>query len=32
VLFGTEPMFRDHPKKLYQQVAQALYWVTADAP
>jgi hypothetical protein len=29
VLFGTEPMFRDHPKKLYQQVAQALYWVTA---
>ena len=30
VLFGTEPMFRDHPKKLYQQVAQALYWVTAD--
>lgn len=32
VLFGTEPMFRDHPKKLYQQVAQALYWVTADTP
>jgi len=32
VLFGTEPMFRDHPKKLYQQVAQALYWVTADQP
>jgi hypothetical protein len=25
-------MFRDHPKKLYQQVAQALYWVTADPP
>lgn len=32
VLFGTEPMFRDHPKKLYQQVAQALYWVSADQP
>ncbi len=31
-LFGTEPMFRDHPKKLYQQVAQALYWVSADQP
>lgn len=29
-LFGTNPLFRDHPKKLYQQVAQALYWVTAD--
>jgi hypothetical protein len=32
VLFGTEPMFRDHPKKLYQQVAQALYWASADQP
>ena len=32
VLFGTEPMFRDHPKKLYQQVAQAFYWVSADQP
>jgi hypothetical protein len=32
VLFGTQPMFRAHPKKLYQQVAQALYWVTADTP
>jgi hypothetical protein len=31
VLFGTEPMFRAHPVKLYQQVAQALYWVAADA-
>lgn len=32
VVFGTEPMFRDHPKKLYQQVAQALYWVSAARP
>lgn len=26
VLFGTEPMFRDHPKGLYAQVARALFW------
>ncbi|SES35039.1 M14 family zinc carboxypeptidase [Lentzea albida] len=26
VLFGTEPMFRDHPKGLYAQVAKALFW------
>jgi hypothetical protein len=26
VLFGTEPLFRDHPKGLYSQVAQAIYW------
>ncbi|MGM1060472.1 M14 family zinc carboxypeptidase [Saccharothrix sp. Mg75] len=25
VLFGTEPLFRDHPKGLYWQVADALY-------
>ncbi|MEU0567716.1 hypothetical protein ABZ297_20330 [Nonomuraea sp. NPDC005983] len=25
VLFGTEPMFRDHPKRLFPQVARALY-------
>jgi hypothetical protein len=31
VLFGTQPMFRAHPKKLYQQIAQALYWVTAGS-
>ncbi|WP_306371360.1 M14 family zinc carboxypeptidase [Nocardiopsis sp. CC223A] len=31
VLFGTEPMFRNHPKGLFGQVAQALYW-TASAP
>jgi hypothetical protein len=30
VLFGTEPMFRDHPKGLYAQVANALYWVASD--
>ncbi|WP_250029669.1 hypothetical protein [Paractinoplanes maris] len=29
VLFGTEPLFRAHPKGLYAQVARALYW-TAD--
>ncbi|HSK92208.1 MAG TPA: M14 family zinc carboxypeptidase [Euzebyales bacterium] len=32
VLFGTQPMFRAHPKKLYQQVAQSLYWVSAQTP
>ncbi|GLZ35449.1 hypothetical protein Lesp02_76360 [Lentzea sp. NBRC 105346] len=26
VLFGTEPMFRDHPKGLYAQVARAIFW------
>jgi hypothetical protein len=26
VLFGTDPLFRDHPKKLYGQMAQALHW------
>ncbi|MEU8362841.1 M14 family zinc carboxypeptidase [Nonomuraea sp. NPDC048882] len=26
VLFGTEPMFRNHPKGLFAQVARALYW------
>ncbi|MEU4745191.1 M14 family zinc carboxypeptidase [Actinosynnema sp. NPDC023658] len=25
VLFGTEPLFRDHPKGLYWQVADAIY-------
>jgi hypothetical protein len=29
VLFGTEPLFRAHPKGLYAQVGRALYW-TAD--
>ncbi|MCG8928294.1 M14 family zinc carboxypeptidase [Lentzea sp. CC55] len=28
VLFGTEPMFRDHPKGLYAQVARALFWTS----
>lgn len=31
VLFGSEPMFRDHPKGLYAHTANALYW-TATAP
>jgi len=26
VLFGTEPLFRAHPKGLYAQVARAVYW------
>lgn len=26
VLFGTEPMFRDHPKGLYAQFARAVFW------
>ncbi|HET6288722.1 MAG TPA: peptidase M28, partial [Amycolatopsis sp.] len=29
VLFGTEPLFRDHPKGLYSQVARAIYWAAA---
>ncbi|WP_084773380.1 M14 family zinc carboxypeptidase [Nonomuraea candida] len=29
VLFGTEPMFRNHPKGLFAQVARALYWSAA---
>jgi hypothetical protein len=26
LMFGTEPMFRAHPKGLYAQVAAAIYW------
>ncbi|WET79834.1 hypothetical protein P3102_00820 [Amycolatopsis sp. QT-25] len=29
VLFGTEPLFRDHPKGLYSQVARAVYRAAA---
>jgi hypothetical protein len=29
VLFGTEPMFRAHPKGMYGQVARAIYWSTS---
>ncbi|MBF8189607.1 peptidase M28 [Nonomuraea sp. K274] len=29
VMFGTEPMFRNHPKGLFSQVAKALYWSAA---
>ncbi len=29
VLFGTEPLFRDHPKGLYAQIAQAAFWTSA---
>jgi hypothetical protein len=28
VLFGTEPLFRAHPKGLYAQFARAIYWTT----
>ncbi|WP_232376705.1 M14 family zinc carboxypeptidase [Amycolatopsis aidingensis] len=28
VLFGTEPLFRGHPKGLYAQAARAIFWVT----
>ncbi|WP_433264279.1 M14 family zinc carboxypeptidase [Actinosynnema sp. CS-041913] len=30
VLFGTEPLFRDHPKGLYRQVADAIYRTTGQ--
>ncbi|EQD81931.1 hypothetical protein ACFQ0O_19410 [Saccharopolyspora spinosporotrichia] len=26
VLFGTEPLFRGHPKGLYAQVGRAVFW------
>ena len=29
VLFGTEPLFRNHPKGLFGQVGQALHWSAA---
>ncbi|TDC09048.1 peptidase M28 [Nonomuraea longispora] len=29
VLFGTEPLFRNHPKGQFPQVARALYWSAA---
>jgi hypothetical protein len=25
-MFGSEPLFRAHPKGLYAQVANAIYW------
>jgi hypothetical protein len=28
LMFGTEPMFRSHPKGLFAQVATAIYWTT----
>ena len=31
VMFGTEPMFRDHPKGLYGQVARSLHFTAATA-
>ncbi|AGZ43883.1 M14 family zinc carboxypeptidase [Actinoplanes friuliensis] len=29
VLFGTEPLFRAHPKGLYAQFARALFWTSS---
>jgi hypothetical protein len=29
VLFGTEPLFRAHPKGQYAQFARALYWTAS---
>ncbi len=29
VLFGTEPLFRAHPVKVFQELAQAVYWTSA---
>ncbi|GAA4154305.1 M14 family zinc carboxypeptidase [Actinomadura keratinilytica] len=31
VLFGTEPLFRDHPKGMFAQVARSLYWSAVTA-
>ncbi|MFC4858401.1 M14 family zinc carboxypeptidase [Actinophytocola glycyrrhizae] len=28
LMFGTEPMFRAHPKGMFAQVATAIYWTT----
>ena len=30
VLFGSDPLFRDHPKGLFRQVAHALWWTTGS--
>lgn len=30
VLFGTEPLFRAHPKKHFSHVANAFYWAVSD--
>jgi hypothetical protein len=32
VMFGTEPLFRAHPKGLYAQVANAIYWSSTRNP
>jgi hypothetical protein len=34
VLFGTEPLFRNHPKGMFAQVGRAVHWsaITAAAP
>jgi hypothetical protein len=31
VLFGTEPLFRNHPKGLFAQVARSLHWTAVTA-
>lgn len=30
VLFGSDPLFRDHPKGLFRQIAHALWWATGS--
>ncbi|SMD23252.1 M14 family zinc carboxypeptidase [Kibdelosporangium aridum] len=32
VMFGTEPLFRAHPKGMYAQVANAVYWSATRNP
>jgi hypothetical protein len=32
VLFGTEPLFRAHPKGLYAEFARALFWASTASP
>ncbi|HEX9999143.1 MAG TPA: M14 family zinc carboxypeptidase [Actinoplanes sp.] len=32
VLFGTEPLFRAHPKGLYAEFARAVFWASATVP
>jgi hypothetical protein len=32
VLFGTEPLFRAHPKGLFAQVGRAIFWTATHTP
>jgi hypothetical protein len=31
-VFGTEPLFRNHPKGSFAQVSRAVFWATALVP